>query len=59
MTRSVGGGNYANIQDAEALNLFRANKAIEFFSVNGKTDLQNTPFTAIYDARTGKIYRTT
>ncbi len=59
MIRSVGGGNYANIQDAEALNLFKANKAIEFFSVNGKTDLQNTPFTAQYDARTGKIYRTT
>ncbi len=59
MTRSVGGGNYANIQDAEALNLFKANKAIEFFSVNGKTDLQNTPFTALYDAQTGKIYRTT
>ncbi len=58
MTRSVGGGNYANIQDAEALNLFRANKAIEFFSVSGKTDLQNTPFTAIYDAQTGKLYRT-
>ena len=59
MIRSVGGGNYANIQDAEALNLFKANKAIEFFSVNGKTDLQNMPFTALYDARTGKIYRTT
>ena len=59
MIRSVGGGNYANIQDAEALNLFKANKSIEFFSVNGKTDLQNTPFTAQYDARTGKIYRTT
>ncbi len=59
MTRSVGGGNYANIQDAEALNLFKANKAIEFFSVKGKTDVQNTPFTALYDAQTGKIYRTT
>ncbi len=59
MTRSVGGGNYANIQDAEALNLFKANKAIEFFSVNGKTDLQNTPFSALYNGQTGQIYRTT
>ncbi len=58
MTRSAGGGNYANIQDSEALNLFQANKAIEYFSVKGKTDQQNSVFSAIYDAQSGKIYRT-
>ncbi len=38
MKTSVGGGNYANVQDESALELYRANKGLLFFSVEGKTD---------------------
>jgi hypothetical protein len=58
MNHSVGGGNYANIQDEDALNLFQANKAVEYLSVQGKTDLQSNDFAALYDAQTHIIYRT-
>ncbi|WP_198264091.1 hypothetical protein [sulfur-oxidizing endosymbiont of Gigantopelta aegis] len=58
MNRSVGGGNYANLQDVEALNLFKANKDIDFFSVQGKTDAQGKDFAALYDAKSQILYRT-
>ncbi len=59
MNRSVGGGNYANIQDKEALNLFKANRSMDFFSVQGKSDLTNSPFSALYDGQKQVLLRAT
>ena len=50
MKSSVGGGNYANVQDGAALELFGANQKLLFFSVEGRTDKKGEPFALLYDA---------
>ncbi|MFK5892983.1 MAG: HAMP domain-containing methyl-accepting chemotaxis protein [Pseudomonadota bacterium] len=59
MTRSVGGGNYANIQLQDSYKLYTANKSLLFFQVVGKTDQQNRDFSALYSQLDKKIFRTT
>lgn len=58
MKPSVGGGNYANVQDEAALNLFRANKSLLFFSVSGKPDGGGEPYGVAYDSAKGDVIRT-
>ena len=58
MKPSVGGGNYANIQDGNAYNLYTSTPDLIFFSVNGQTDLGKTPYSAIYLASEEKLWRT-
>ncbi len=48
MKSSVGGGNYANVQDESALELYRANGELLFFSVEGKTDSNGEPYGIAY-----------
>ena len=58
MKSAVGGGNYAIVEDDEALRLYKANKKLLFFLVEGKTDKKRAPFSIVYDAKRGKVYRT-
>ncbi|MFK5984093.1 MAG: methyl-accepting chemotaxis protein [Pseudomonadota bacterium] len=58
MTRSVGGGNYANIQLKDSYKLYSANESLLFFQVQGRTDNQNKEFSAFYSQSDKKIYRT-
>jgi len=58
MRSAVGGGNYAIVQDNEALRLFKANGKLLFLSVEGKTDEKKERFSIIYDAKRSKVYRT-
>ncbi len=58
MRASVGGGNYANVQDSEALSLYSANAKLRFFSVGGKTDQDGEPFGLLYHAGQSKVFRT-
>ena len=58
MRASVGGGNYANVQDSEALGLYSVNDKLRFFSVTGNTDRNNMPFGVLYDAVQSQVFRT-
>ena len=58
MSRAIGGGNYANIQDTEALTLFRATQGLLFFEASGKTDAGGASYGALFDAASGKVVRT-
>jgi methyl-accepting chemotaxis protein len=55
---SVGGGNYANAGDSAAVELYKANKNLLFFSVEGRTDQSGTAYSFIYDRNSAKIFRT-
>lgn len=57
MGRAIGGANYVNIQDEEALKLYRANGKLLFFSVGGKTDVSNEDFGVVYDVKEGTVLR--
>src|SRR3989338_1673348 len=57
MELSVGGGNYANVQDEKAFKLYQANEKLLFFFVQGKTDLANEDFGVVYDAKRGGVLR--
>lgn len=57
MRKSVGGGNYANVQDEAAFELYKSNVQLKFFSVEGKTDQSGEPFGLIYEAGGGRIMR--
>jgi len=59
MKRSVSGGNYANVTDAVALNLYKANHKLKFFEVKGNTDRDKEPFGLVYDASSGQAIRST
>ncbi len=48
MKSSVGGGNYANVQGEDALDLYRANGELLFFAVEGKTDSNGEPYGIAY-----------
>ncbi len=48
MKNSVGGGNYANVQDGAALQLYEANKELQFFAVEGKTDGSGERYGVVY-----------
>lgn len=58
MSLSIGGGNYANIQDVSALKLFRATQGLVLVQVRGRTDSGNTEYAVLYEAATGKVLRT-
>ncbi|MEW5756333.1 MAG: methyl-accepting chemotaxis protein [Pseudomonadota bacterium] len=58
MRKSVGGGNYANVQDEAAFELYKSNGLLKFFSVEGKTDQSGEPFGFIYEAGDNRIVRT-
>ncbi|HHS83660.1 MAG TPA: methyl-accepting chemotaxis protein, partial [Gammaproteobacteria bacterium] len=58
MKASVGGGNYANVQDETALKLYRANGELLFFSVKGKTDSNGEPYGIAYLRDQGQVVRT-
>ncbi len=58
MKKSVGGGNYANLQDEAALDLYLSNKLLKFFSVEGKTDQSGESFGLVYEGGGGRILRT-
>jgi len=55
MKASVGGGNYANVQDDAALELYRANGVLKFFSVEGKTDGGGEPYGVVYARDRGVV----
>ncbi len=57
MKNSVGGGNYANVQDEAALELYEANKELLFFSVEGKTDTSGEPYGIAYLRDRGEVVR--
>ncbi len=58
MRSSVGGGNYANVQDEDALKLYRANGELLFFSVEGKTDNNGEQYGVTYLRDQGQVART-
>ncbi len=58
MRSSVGGGNYANVQDEDALKLYRANGELLFFSVEGKTDNNGERYGVTYLRDQGQVART-
>ncbi len=58
MKPSVGGGNYANIQDKDAYKLYTSTPDLIFFSVDGKTDKAQTHYGAIYLSSKEKLWRT-
>ena len=57
MKNSVGGGNYANVRDDAALELYEANKELLFFSVEGKTDGSGEPYSIAYIRDRGAVVR--
>ena len=58
MRSSVGGGNYANVQDEAALDLYRANGELLFFVVEGKTDINGEPYGISYMREQDRVVRT-
>ncbi|QKQ25969.1 methyl-accepting chemotaxis protein [Candidatus Reidiella endopervernicosa] len=58
MKASVGGGNYANVQDKEALSLYQADESLMLFVVEGKTDQNGEAFGISYDSGQSAILRT-
>jgi len=57
MKKSVGGGNYANVLDEDALELYEANGELLFFSVEGKTDGSGEPYGIAYLRERGEAVR--
>ena len=57
MKKSVGGGNYANVLDEAALELYEANGELLFFSVEGKTDGSGEPYGIAYLRERGEAVR--
>ena len=57
MKSSVGGGNYANVQDEAAMELYRADGELLFFSVEGKTDGNGEPYGITYVRDQGQVVR--
>lgn len=57
MSLAVGGGNYANVQDEDAIRLYRASPRLRFFAVSGRTDNTGTAFGLVYDAESGRVVR--
>ena len=47
---NVGGGNYANVQDAAARKLYKADTRLKFFHVSGKTNGNGDAYGFVYDA---------
>ncbi len=58
MKSSVGGGNYANVQDEAALELYRANGDLLFFTVQGRTDTNGKPYGISYLRDQDRVVRT-
>ena len=58
MSPAVGGGNYANAQDEDAIKLYRASPRLRFFAARGHTDATRTAFGLAYDAEAGRVIRT-
>jgi len=58
MKASVGGGNYANVRDESALDLYQANRELLFFSVEGKTDSNHEPYGIAYLRDQERVART-
>ncbi len=58
MKSSVGGGNYANVQDEAALELYHANGELLFFSVEGRTDANGEPYGISYVREQDRVVRT-
>ena len=58
MGLSIGGGNYASVQDEAALNLYRAAPRLRFFLATGLTDNSKSDFGVAFDASTGTVQRT-
>lgn len=58
MDVSVAGGNYSNVLDQDATNLYGANEKLLFFQMLGKTAVSSEEFSIIYDAATKSAMRT-
>lgn len=58
MRVNVGGGNYANVQDGAALELYKADGRLMFFQVTGETNVNSEPYGLIYESVTGQVMRT-
>ncbi|HFC52903.1 MAG TPA: methyl-accepting chemotaxis protein [Gammaproteobacteria bacterium] len=58
MKASVGGGNYANVQDEAAMDLYRANGELLFFAVRGETDANGEPYGVSYLREQDRVVRT-
>jgi methyl-accepting chemotaxis protein len=58
MRSNVGGGNYANVQDASARELYKADARLKFFQVSGNTNENGEPYGFIYDAASDTFVRT-